>query len=166
VRQSRKTLLVTTILLGVVAAAAIATVLFSTLRVSAKTDAELLRISLDDLGPGTWKFARYWPESRGTGWDIMLVRSREGRLFTWFVPVKEGKRRLPDGLWWKPGYACEFTADFDTGVIACSDAEAPDWLLKRSRWALDGRSLSNQTPNMDPAEGVEESGYFVVNKRP
>jgi hypothetical protein len=163
---SRKTLIFTTGVLGVIAASAIAATLFSTLRMSAKTDAELPRISLDKLGPGTWKFASYWPENQGTGWDVMLVRSREGQLFAWFVPVKEGKRRLPDGPWWKPGRACELKPDFDAGIIACSDADAPEWLRTRSRWTLDGRSLSNQTPDMDPAIGVEESGFFVVNKRP
>jgi hypothetical protein len=166
VRQSRKTLLVTTILLGVVAAAAIATVLFSTLRVSAKTDSELPRISLDDLAPGTWKFATYWEESpQSLGWDMMLVRARDGHLSVWFIPVKQGKRRVPEFYWHRPGNACELKPDFDTGVIACSDPNASDWDRSRSRWALNGKSLSGQSPDMDAVTGSEESGFFVVHKQ-
>jgi hypothetical protein len=138
--------------------------LMSTLRVSARTDAELPRILLSDLKPGTWKYAPYLQEHRGQGIDVLLVRDKSGRLFAWLVAVKDGQRRLPDQAWWRPGYPCELEPNFESREIACNDTKASEWSRARYRWKIDGTSQSSQVPDMEPAQGVEESGHFVVGK--
>jgi hypothetical protein len=162
--MSRTSLVVATGIAGAFAIGAVGYALTSTLRVSARTDAELPRISLSDLKPGTWKYAPYFQEDHGQGIDVLLIRDKDGKLFTWLVVVKDGRRRLPDQAWWRPGYPCELEPNFESGEIACNDNRASEWSRSRYRWKIDGTSLSNQVPNMEPAQGIEESGYFVVGK--
>jgi hypothetical protein len=137
-----------------------------TLAPSAGTDAALPRVATSSIPPASFRFVPDIYEQRTEPDQVLLVRTIDGRLFAWLVPVREGGHRLPDYHWWKPGIPChDFRPDFEAQVIRCFDAELPHWAQSRYRWRLDGKSLTDQAADMEAVPGVEESGYFVFHKR-
>jgi hypothetical protein len=141
-------------------------VVFQSLLPSAGTDAALPRVPTSSIQPGAYQFV---PDIYAQGQQqdqIMFVRTHDGQLYAWWVPVRDGLHRLPDHHWWKPGIPCrELRPDFEAKVIRCLDTALPDWAKERYRWRLDGKSLSDQAPNMEAIPGVEESSHFVFHKR-
>lgn len=133
---------------------------------SARTDAELPRIPISSLTTNSYRFAPDPLSIKEQESQIFFVRTSSEKLYAWYVPQRDGIKRLPDGHWWKHGYACnDLRPDFKQGIIHCGDDGLPQWAALRYRWSLDGKSLSDQVPDMEPVPGTEESGYFVLLKR-
>ncbi len=53
--------------------------------------------------------------------QTLLVRETTGRLRAWFIPVRQGWRRLPEDGRWAPGAPC---VQFVVDLIAIPGAEA------------------------------------------
>lgn len=95
--------------------------------------------------------------------EILLVRSGSGRLRAWFVPVRQGLRRLPEDAQWSPGRPCaEFYVDFAADVIGCRDPALPPPIAQRYRWRIDGTRRTDFVPDLLPIPGAEENGRFVI----
>jgi hypothetical protein len=133
---------------------------------SARTDAALPRLESSMIAAGSYKYVTDPYSMEGWESEILMIRSRDGVLRAWFIPVKGGVRRLPDGPLWRPGRPCrELIPDFEREEIYCTEPNQSEWDVKRYRWNLEGKSLFNQTVDMVPIQGVEESGNFVLLKR-
>jgi hypothetical protein len=142
----------------------VGTVFVQSLSPSAGSDAALPRIPTTDMAIESFRFTPHHDQQSEPD-QILWVRTREGHLFAWRVLVRGGALRLPDTHWWKPGLAChDFRPDFRSRLIQCFDRGLPDWAYARYRWRLDGRSLSDQSPDMEAVPGTEESGHFVLHK--
>ena len=162
-RRNLKYLLLGLGALGLLAASA---VFVQSLAPSAGTDAALPRVPTASIPPGGFQFVPDIYEQRPDPDHVMFVRTREGRLYAWRIPVRAGAYSLPDHHWWKPEFSClELRPDFNAQVIHCMDQRLPGWAQERYRWRLDGKSLSDQVPDMMVMPGVDESGYFVFHKR-
>lgn len=122
------------------------------------------RIATRDLGAGQF---RYVPDPYSQApyeSQLLLVRLPAGELKVWFIPVREGLRRLPSDAQWSPGWPCQaLQPDFAAAVIACHDPALPPHLARRYRWRLDGRALSDLIPDLLPVPGAEGDGAFIIH---
>lgn len=95
--------------------------------------------------------------------QILLVRSAAGRLHAWFIPVRQGVRRLPEDAQWSPGRPCaEFFVDFGADVIGCRDPALAPSIAQRYRWRIDGTRRTDFVPDLLPIPGHEQDGRFVI----
>lgn len=141
----------------------VATVFLRSMAPTDAAEAALTRLPTASLQAGTYRTA---PHPYAEPDRILLLRTQQGRLHAWWLPVRDNTYRLPDQHWWKPGIAChDLRPDFVASLIRCHDATLPGWAAQRYRWRLDGKSLSGQTPDMHPVPGAEASGHFVVRPR-
>lgn len=137
----------------------------STLLPSARSDAALPRVETASISPKSYRFGPDLYDGYPKG-EILFIRTAEGRLHAWFVPVQDGVRHLPDGPWWKLGLPCHsLRPDFGKGQISCEDADLPAWAKERYRWSLTGKRLSTQAEDMLAIPGIEEGGFVVFHKR-
>jgi hypothetical protein len=149
------------------ASAAIAYVLTQSLAPTAAAEAARPRVSIAGLSAGTYRYLRYPGEHAQRRAEVLFIRTAEGRLFAWWIPISEGLHLLPDRQWWKAGPPCrDLRPDFEAQLIRCLDSELFDWAKENYRWRLDGKSLSKQVPDMEAVAGVEESDDFVFDLRP
>lgn len=96
--------------------------------------------------------------------EILLLRERSGVLRAWFIPLRQGLRRLPEDLGWAPGPACpQLVADFDAGEVRCLNPDMSEALRARYRWRLDGRRLTDFVPDLIAIPGAELEGAFVLH---
>lgn len=128
-------------LLGV-AALAVLWLLGSSLAPSARAQAERPRVTLPPLAAG--EFA-YIPDPTSRDYyptELLVLRKPDGAWRIWSIPSKAGVRSLPDGHWWRRGPGClRLEPNFQTGVIACQQAQDIHMSLEAYRWDLDGRNI-------------------------
>jgi hypothetical protein len=80
----------------------------------------------------------------------------------WYLPVRQGRWRLPEDEGWTPGRPCPgWQVDFGAGTLRCDHPGLPP----RYRWALDGRGLSGAVPDLIAVPGAEVDGHFVLHLR-
>jgi hypothetical protein len=135
---------------------------------SARSDAQLPRIAVHDLRPGTFAFVadplESGPQDGGPQWFMLFVRSDDGKLSVFNVPSVNGRPGVPDHHPWNRGFPCgRFEPDFSLREIRCKDA-APGTYQSSRIWSLDGTSVNNYGPDLDAVRGVEEHGFFVLHK--
>ena len=136
--------------------------LLSAACLAAHAQAELPRVPTAQLAPGQFAFAPDPYSQPPFESELMLVREPSGRLRVWYLPVREGRWRLPEDGRWTPGRPCPgWRVDFRAGTLRC---EHPD-LPTRYRWALDGRALSGAVPDLIAVPGAEVDGHFVLHLR-
>lgn len=142
----------------------------SSLKPSARADAqlkrfEMSRLEVEDLsilsGPSLGEVF--------DGYEIKLLgyRSSDGSLKVWQVPAKNGDVGMPDLHWCRPIHSCSRLSVIDIGkgaTISCVDEDIPDWWAKEWRWDLNGVNLGGMVDDLVEATGVVENGYFVYAK--
>ena len=148
---------------GVVLALGMLVMVASMLGPSAKTLAESPRVAVSDLPPASFKFVRHPVEGpRESPWehvDVLLIRKPDGKLSALYIPLKDGKRYLPEARPWEPAHRCEkIEPDFNSAAIYCRDLTQTQPVR---RWSLDGEKLQSGGTSLERVVGREESGDFV-----
>jgi hypothetical protein len=125
------------------------------------------RLPTAALPPGAFAFAADPYSAPPYESEILLVRERSGVLRAWFIPVRQGARRLPQDERWTPGLACpRFVVDFEVGTLGCENPALPDEVMARYRWRLDGQRLTEFVPDLLAIPGREDKGFFVLHRSP
>lgn len=147
-RRGRPTLLVLALLAG-----------------SAQAQYSLPRLPTAQLRPGSHAFAADPYSEPPNESEILLVRETSGRLHAWFIPVRQGTRRLPQDERWTPGLPCAaFVVEFASDLIGCADPRVPADIRHRYRWHLDGHRRTDFVPDLIAIPGAEVDGHFVVHR--
>lgn len=165
--QKRKALGCSIGIFGTVGVMAIAFVFFSSFKPTEKSLSELPHISLADLAPGSFLYVPHPVQNASSthGMNILLIRSREARLFAYYVPTFDGMTAVPiDHPWWSDLKCAKFQPNFETSVISCMDNPPLSQYAKPHRWSLEGKNISRTAADLVPVRGVEEHGYFVLYK--
>jgi hypothetical protein len=142
---------------------------------SERVDASLPRVDLSSLEPGRHRTVRNpkLPEYYdGIVWSVLLIKKKDGQVKAWVIPTKNNTVMMPDIHWWRPMTPCETFGPTklnglidEEAPIKCHDDSVPEWWADKWQWSIDGKNLSDQVDDMEPAVGVVEHGYFVLGKR-
>ena len=101
------------------------------------------------------------------GMNILFVRTRESKLFAFYVPTIGGVTMLPlDKHWWSDVKCVHFYPNFESAEIACMDTPPESEYVKNHRWSLNGKNLTHNAKDLEPVRGSEENGVFILYKTP
>lgn len=139
---------------------------FISLTPSEKSIAALPRIKVPAIQAGQFAFVEdpqstsQWPSA------LLLFRQRNGELFVWVIPTKDGVVAMPDIHWWRGYIKCpSFAPDISKEVISCSDPGLSAWWKENYRWRLDGKNINGVVDDMQRINGEERSGEFIYRMR-
>ncbi len=139
---------------------------FSSLSPSEQAIAALPRIKVPSLAPEQFKIVENPVSNNQSPSKLMLLRQKNGKLFVWSIPVRDGVFAMPDIHWWRPGMTCpSFAPDFANEVIACTGSYLPAWWREHLRWRLDGTNISGRVDDMPRIQGQERLGEFIFSMR-
>lgn len=164
---NKKILLYGICTLGVVTLISLAIIFLSSLKPNEKALSELPHISLAGLSAERYTYVPH-PVSnthKSYGMNILFIRTRDTKLFAYYVPTLDGVTALPINMaWWSDVKCKNFRPDFDSYEIACMDNPQINKYATKHIWSIEGKNLSRSARDLQPVKGVEEHGYFVLHK--
>ena len=103
---------------------------------------------------------------------MLIIRDWDNNIYSYLVPINDKKIPMPDQYWGISSYDCsdfrpELSGDGKIkrlGVIACHDAEIPEWGAEAWQWTYGGKSSISWVPDMYSPGFEIEGGILYVNR--
>ena len=146
----------------------------SSLTPSAKALADLPRIDISNIEPGTMVLPSSYKYEVGSRYKyrILIYRNLAGEFKFWNVITKNGHVMMPDLKWWRPFYECKSFGPTKVGgsvdesqPIKCHDAGIEKYWAAQWQWDTNGKNLGNEVADMQTQQGTIEGNYFVLGKK-
>lgn len=163
--RSRAVLGIATAALALLGLLFIGAVLVWSMRPSARATGNFPEIQLPLLAPGSFAFLPDPMALDNRPSMLMVIRTKNGRLWVWRIPKSDGMAMLPDVHWWQDGPTCKrLEANFETEKITCLDESFGAWGREPYVWNLEGKNLSSgrKIDDMIRVDGREDSNKYIL----